>query len=253
MRSAPFEALFLILLVSPLDAARHPDANNIGQRDINHGIYGFPNYFDAAHEREMGEAIDWRIQRSQQVITDSVVLPKVSTLATRLLENSDFSGELSLRITRGIDRNAFAVMGGYLYLDESIVAIAASDDEIAAVLAHEIAHLAAKHGAELLSYRQFLQNRMTSRDSVTAYLLDRAREGEFEADELALQYLRQAGFEPHALATILRKIDPAGDGSDRAAYAAHLAQHRDLEARIKAVEAGCRDSGLKVTPVNLAH
>ncbi|MBI2839634.1 MAG: M48 family metalloprotease [Acidobacteria bacterium] len=235
MRNHSVALLFLALFASSTEAARHPDESKIGERDINRGIYGFPNFYNTEEERSTGADIDQVLQRSNTIVVGATFLPRLQEIAERIVASSDYHGTLVIRVTLGIDRNAFAVMGGYVFIDTSIVALADSDDEIAAVLAHEVAHLAARHGAELLSYQRFLQSRLPNRQAVTDAVLDRAHDSEFEADELAVQYLRRAAYRPEALASVLVKIAPARQRSGDGTHTAHFGQNKDIEARVRQI------------------
>lgn len=230
-------ALFCTLAaVLPALAARHADVDRIGTRNINRGIYGFPNFFSEEEERRQGAAIDQRITPFVRISADFAKLACVEKIVDRILLSSDYHGPVFVRLIHGERATAFAVMGGYLYFDETILALSGTEDELAAVVAHEVAHVAARHGAEVVSYRQFMRSRTAGAGTLDAVVGERVRDSEFEADELALQYLARSGYDPRALATILDKIK-ARDGAERNARdGVQLIRTHDIDARVRAIE-----------------
>ncbi|MBI2839570.1 MAG: M48 family metalloprotease [Acidobacteria bacterium] len=194
----------------PLSAARHGDTNRIGSRDINRGVYGFPNFLGLEEERRIGAEIETRMRRSLTISTDSAAISKVRDLSEQILKNSDYKGDLTLHVTADGSLQACAVMGGYLFIDETVLKLASRTDELAAVIAHEIAHMAARHGAELFCYQQLVARGHRRSSAVLPSLASKIQEDELEADELAGQYLKRTGFDPSALADILCKLDQSG-------------------------------------------
>lgn len=230
-------ALFCTLAaVLPALAARHPDADRIGTRNINRGIYGFPNFFSEEQERQRGAEIDQRITPSVRILADDARLALLEKIAKRILVNSDYRGPLVVKLIRGERVTAFAVMGGYLYVDESILVMSSSEDEVAAVVAHEVAHIAARHGAEVVSFRQFMRSRTAGATSLDIAVRERVRDSELEADELALQYLARTGYDPAALASILDKIKTREGVDGTFQDGVQLIRTRDIDARVRAIE-----------------
>ncbi len=126
--------------------------------------------------------------------------------------------------------NAFALPGGYVYVTRGLLALAGSEAELAGVLAHEIGHVAARHGARrqansTLATLGLLVLGVATKSSAAvnlgqlgaaAVLSGYSREDEYEADSLGVQYLSRAGFAPQAMSSFL----------------ARLQAHHQLEARI---------------------
>ncbi|NKC12385.1 MAG: M48 family metalloprotease [Gammaproteobacteria bacterium] len=117
--------------------------------------------------------------------------------------------------------NAFALPGGYVYVTRGLVALADTEAQLAGVIAHEIAHVAARHGANRYSKNVLAgiglailgaatENRaLTNIASIgaRAVLTGYSRQDEFEADQLGVTYLARAGFNPRAMAGFLRKLE----------------------------------------------
>lgn len=210
MRFQLLAPLAMMVGALPLSAARHGDADRIGDRDINRGVYGFPNFLDLEEERRIGAEIETRMRRSLTISSDSAAISKVRDLSEQILKNSDYKGDITLRVTSDGSLQACAVMGGYLFIDETVLKLASRTDELAAVIAHEIAHMAARHGAELFCYQQITARGHRRSSAVPPNLARKIEEDELEADELAGQYLERTGFDPSALADILCKLDDSG-------------------------------------------
>lgn len=202
----------VVILVTalPLSATRHGDTDQIGSRDINRGVYGFPDFLAPKDERRIGAEIDNRLRHLVTISIDSATLARVRALSAQILKTSDYKGTISLRLTSDGNLQACTVMGGYMFIDEKVVKLASRTDELAAVIAHEIAHMAARHGAELYCYQWLVARGHRQSSALLPNLATMIEEDELEADELAGQYLQRAGYDPTALADILRKLGNSG-------------------------------------------
>ena len=208
MRATYFTFLLSATLsVQLASAARHPDVDRIGIRDINRGIYGFPNFISQEEEARLGAKLDESLRSSERLVGDNPTQARLESIAAHVALTSDYRGDLRVRLTAGRNRKATAIMGGYIFVDMSVLSLTASDDELAAVLAHEVAHLASRHGPELICYYQFLERRFKTPRVIANNITNRMIANELEADELAVQYLALAGYDPSALPRILGKLD----------------------------------------------
>ena len=116
--------------------------------------------------------------------------------------------------------NAFALPGGYVYVTRGLLALADNEAEVAGVLAHEIAHITARHGSKRQSKGTLAGLGLTILGAVTdnealvnlgrvgahAMLSAYSREEEHEADEIGVTYLSRAGFDPGAMSSFLAKL-----------------------------------------------
>ena len=117
------------------------------------------------------------------------------------------------------DVNAFSLPGGYVFINRGLIEKTASDDELAGVIAHEVAHIAARHaikryesslGLQLVQLATLAARQgavaqgvgVATRTAQLAY----ARQDELEADRLGVKYMKAAGFDPAAMLTFLEKI-----------------------------------------------
>lgn len=142
----------------------------------------------------------------------------VGQRVARTTEIQDFEYSFTVLDTPSV--NAFAIPGGYVYVTRGLLALVSSEDELAGVLGHELAHVNARHGAQRLSRmkaRERICETVTC-DAEVPVLGDLATIGatlafegftqdqEFEADRLGIRYLRRAGYDPAAMESFLRKL-----------------------------------------------
>ncbi|MBT3533487.1 MAG: M48 family metalloprotease, partial [Rhodospirillaceae bacterium] len=120
--------------------------------------------------------------------------------------------------------NAFALPGGFIYITRGLLSLASSEAELAGVLAHELAHVTARHGAERRSAQQVAQLGLLlgsiglqaaglpsglmqiGQTAALAAIKGYSREHEFEADTLGIRYMSQAGYNADAMATFLGSL-----------------------------------------------
>ena len=139
----------------------------------------------------------------------------------RLVHHPDFANQrFTITVLNSPEVNAFALPGGYVYLTRGLMALANSEAEVAAVLAHEIGHVAARHTAERFSQAMIAQlgtavvGALTESSQVAdlaqlgagLYLAGYSREQEFEADLLGVRYLARTGYDPRAAESFLRSL-----------------------------------------------
>ena len=136
------------------------------------------------------------------------------------------------------DINAFALPGGYIYINRGLMAYLSSEEELAAVLGHEIGHVTARHSVRQYSQSQFLgilsaavqmNSGRTAGDLVSvasgALLAGYGREMELQADELGAEYLYQDGYPTKAMMKVLTVL------KDQEIYSKELAKKRGQEPR----------------------
>ncbi len=171
-------------------------------------------------EVELGRKIARRVEKDLEVVADEPLQERVRKIGARLAAVCDRK-ELLYHFTVVSDEevNAFSLPGGYVFVNDGLIKQTASDDELAAVIAHEIAHIAARHaihqyetglGVQLaqiatIATRQAAAARGVSIASQAAQL-SYAREDELEADKLGVRYMKAAGFDPKAMLSFLEKL-----------------------------------------------
>jgi len=172
-------------------------------------------------EVEMGRKIAHQVEEKETVVVDEPMQERVRAIGQRLVAVCDRK-ELVYHFTVIKDKevNAFSLPGGYVFINDGLVKKVATDDELAAVLAHEIGHIVARHavkryesglGAQIAQ----LASLAAARDAkaiqglslaMQAAQLSYARKDELEADRLAIGYVKAAGFDPKAMMTFLTRL-----------------------------------------------
>lgn len=205
-------------------------------------------------ERRLGADIDAQVRAQAPVVADAAVQRQLQALGAHLARVSDRPA-LAYRfaVLDLPQANAFALPGGYVYVTRGLVLQTRDVDELAAALAHEVAHVAARHGVERLErelrtglviqglYQLLFGGEpdwLTHRAleiGAALWTARHSREDEREADRLALRYLARAGFDPHALARLLRRL--AADGAEPGAVEAWFATHPLTRDRLAAIDA----------------
>lgn len=194
------------------------DINHIGQRGIGRGF----NLYSVKHEFELGRNMAAAFDRTMKVIHDEAVNAYVNRLAQKIVRYSDAEIPFTVKVIDSGDiPRAYGLPGGFLYVDSALILSADDEAELAAVIAHEIAHVAARHATRAMSRREVCR----IVDSV-AYVAGPAgagaadigglagplsvkkfsRDAEYEADLLGIEYAYAAGYDPQALLDALEKL-----------------------------------------------
>jgi predicted Zn-dependent protease len=198
------------------------DRNNpllIGKRDINKGQIQF---YSVEREVAIGRQLAAEVDRSSAIINDPVINEYINRVAQNLVLHSDSKVPFTIKVLDSDDVNAFALPGGFLYVNRGLLEAADNEAEVAGVVAHEIAHVAARHGVEqaskgeLFNYASipliFLGGiggyaiRQAIGLAVPLTFLKFSRGAEKEADRLGAQYMWAAGYDPNALISFFEKL-----------------------------------------------
>ncbi|MGH9833047.1 MAG: M48 family metallopeptidase [Blastocatellia bacterium] len=197
------------------------DKNNpalIGKRDINKGQLEF---YSLEREAAIGRQLAAEVDSSAPIINDPAIIEYVNRIAQNLVLHSDSKVPFTIKVIDSDDVNAFALPGGYLYVNRGLLEAADNEAEVAGVIAHEIAHVAARHGveqaskAELINYASmsliFLGGwgyivQQVAGLAVPLTFLKFSRGAEKEADRLGAQYMWASGYDPNALITFFEKL-----------------------------------------------
>jgi predicted Zn-dependent protease len=173
-----------------------------------------------AKEVEAGRKLSRRVAQELTLTADEPLQQRVRTLGERLVAVCD-RRELvyQFAVVDDEELNAFSLPGGYVFVNTGLIEAAASDDELAGVLAHEIAHVTARHavkryesslGLQLLQLATLAARQSDAARGISiagqAAQLAYARQEELEADRLGVKYMRAAGFDPTAMLTFLEKL-----------------------------------------------
>jgi predicted Zn-dependent protease len=237
-------ALFLVaMLLSPIlllagaDKDKKKDVDAIGERRVARR-----SIISQEKEIAIGKQYASEIDRSAKMVTDPVVNEFVNRLAQNVARNSDLTIPLTVKVIDSPELNAFALPGGFLYVNSGLVMAADEEAQVAGVVAHEIAHVAARHWALQMTRATLLQYAMIPlifipmsypvyygvmeayMNGVPLAFLKFNRGAEAEADLLGLQYMYKAGYDPSAYVTFFSKVieqDRRSPGSVPTIFASH--------------------------------
>jgi beta-barrel assembly-enhancing protease len=194
------------------------DVGRIGQRGIGSGI----NLYSLEREREIGHELAEGVEMQSKLISDPVIVEYVDRLGQRIVRNSDAQVPFTIKVIDSDQISAVALPGGYLYVDTGLIMAADNEAELVGLMAHEIAHVAARHFDRADRRRQFwnLLSRTLAYSSspagaairgvvavaAAASLMKVSRDAEREADLLGLEYEYAAGYDPQEFVQFFEKL-----------------------------------------------
>ncbi len=196
------------------------DVNAVGTRDI--GGRGLGNWYSTETEIKEGKGYSLEIEKSVKFITDPVVTEYVNRIGQNIVKNSDAKVPFTIKVIDSDEINAMALPGGFFYVNSGLILSADNEAEMAGVMAHEIAHVAAHHAVReqtRLNYAQFGTIPLIFVGGGLGYgiyeaasvgipitFLQFSRDFERQADFLGLQYMYRSGYDPQAFAAFFEKI-----------------------------------------------
>jgi len=201
-------------------------------------------------EVSMGSDMDKQIQGKLKMLDNPLMQARLNRIGERLSAASDRQDvTYHFKIVEDKDLNAFAIPGGYVYVNSGLMNIS-NDSELAGVLAHEIGHVAARHSIKklqaVLGYQIImgLALGISGKDSMGQALdvvfnlstLGYGRKDESLADKLAVKYTRIAGFDPHGLITFFEKLKKEAKEKGNARIPVFLSSHPQLDERIRLIK-----------------
>ena len=194
------------------------DVNHIGQRGIGRGF----NLYSLKHEHELGRHLAATFDRTTKLVNDELVNEYINRLAQKIIVNSDAVMPFTIKVIDSGDvPRAYGLPGGFLYVDSALILASDGEAELAAVMAHEIAHVAARHATRALT-RKHMCDILGSMAMLTGpaglaaenvggfagplSVKKFSRDSEYEADLLAIEYAYAAGYDPDAFLGALEKL-----------------------------------------------
>lgn len=199
------------------------DPAMIGKRNINKGVIA---KMSGSTEKEvkLGRELAAEVDRQAKFVDDPIITEYVNRVGQNIVLHSDAKIPFTIKVIDSDEVNAFALPGGFFYVNKGLLLVADNEAEVAGVMAHEIAHVAARHAVEnqtkgtLLEYLamgtsiflggipgMIYQN--TAGLGLLGIFMKFSRSAEEEADKLGVQYMFAAGYDPSAMATMFEKLE----------------------------------------------
>src|SRR5580658_6204338 len=197
------------------------DVDAVGNRKI--GQRGVGNWYSIETDIKMGKQYSQMVDSSSKFVTDPVVTEYVHRLGQNLVRNSDAQVPFTFKIIDSDVVNAMSLPGGFVYVDSATILAADGEAELAGVMAHEIAHVCARHATRQMTRSQYANFATIPLIFVgggigyAAYeaaglalpitFLSFQRGFEAEADYLGLQYMYKAGYDPQSFVSFFEKLE----------------------------------------------
>jgi hypothetical protein len=196
------------------------DVNAVGNRDI--GGRGMGNWYSTDTEIKMGKMYSEEVEKSSKFITDDVVEEYVNRIGQNIVKNSDCKVPFTIKVIDSDEINAFALPGGFFYVNSGLILAADEEAELAGVMAHETAHVCAHHAVREMTRANYAQLGTiplifiggwtgygiyeAASLAVPITFLKFSRDFEAQADFLGVQYMYRAGYDPQAFISFFEKI-----------------------------------------------
>jgi len=220
--SSRFLACFVAVTMSvPVTFAdsKEKDPDEIGNRDVGKGV----NFYSIEKEIALGKQMAQEVERQAKIVDDPIVAEYVNRIGQNLVRNSDAKVPFTIKVIDSEEINAFALPGGFFFVNTGILLNADNEAEMAGVMAHEIGHVAARHGTRQATRGQIAQIGsivpLIAVGGLAGYgiyqamglvvpmgFLKFSRGFESEADMLGLEYMYKAGYDPGAFVDFFEKV-----------------------------------------------
>lgn len=201
------------------------DPSQIGKRKINSGADKFFGWLGGSREKEiaLGRQLALQVEQQAKLVEDPIITEYINRVGQNVVLHSDAKVPFTIKVIDSDEVNAFALPGGFFFVNKGLILAADNEAELAGVMAHEIAHVAARHAMEnqgkgtLINYGALagiifggpiVSTVLQNGGGLFAGLagLKFTRGAEMEADSLGVQYLYASGYDPTAMSTMFEKL-----------------------------------------------
>jgi len=231
------------------------DPNMIGKRNINKGIWG-RMAGGTESEVKLGRQLAAEVEREAKFVDDPIITEYVNRVGQNIVLHSDAKIPFTIRVIDSDEVNAFALPGGFFFVNTGVLLNADTEAELAGVMAHEIAHVAARHGTRQATRGEIAQLatiplifmggwtgygiRQATSILVPLGFLSFSRGFESEADMLGLQYLYKSGYDPTSFVDFFEKIQ-SDEKKKPGTMAKVFSSHPLTDDRIKTAQKNIED------------
>jgi predicted Zn-dependent protease len=189
------------------------DPSRIASRNVGQGL----NFYSRAAEKALGSKLASVIESQAEILDDPVVTEYINRIEQRIVCNSDLNESFTVKVVKDIEANAYSLPGGHVYIQCGLILSVATEGELAAALAHETAHITARHFTRLGTKQQMWRWLSIIAGGPVGFLFERKalplllskslRNYEFEADILGVEYQYASGYDPKLFVELLKKLD----------------------------------------------
>ncbi len=201
------------------DKNKKKDPDAIGDRDVGKGL----NMYSIEKEIAMGKQYAMEIERQAKIVDDPTIAEYINRVGQNLVRNSDCKVPVTIKVIDTGEPNAMALPGGFFFVNTGLITLAENESEVAGVMGHEIAHIAARHGTKQATRGQIVNLATIPlifmggwtgygiRQAVSVLIpvgfLAFSRAFESEADLLGLQYMYKAGYDPNRFVDFFERLE----------------------------------------------
>ena len=198
------------------------DVNAIGARNV--GGRGLGDWYSTETEMKMGKQYAMMVEQTARLVQDPVINEYINRIGQNLVRNSDAKVPFTIKVIDSDEINAFALPGGFFYVNSGLILAADEEAELAGVMAHEIAHVAARHQMQEMTRMQYANlasiplifvgswgvyeaANLAINLALPVTFMKFSRNFEAEADYLGVQYMYKTGYDPQAFISFFEKIE----------------------------------------------
>jgi len=194
------------------------DPEEIGDRNVGKGV----NFYSLEKEIALGKQLAQEVEHQSKLVDDPIIAEYVNRVGQNLVRNSDAKVPFTIKVLNAEEVNAFALPGGFFFVNSGLILKAGNEAELAGVMAHEIAHVAARHGTKQATRGEIINLAsipLIFVGGLPGYAIQQgaglalplgflsfSRAFEREADYLGLQYMYKAGYAPTSFVDYFEKI-----------------------------------------------